>query len=202
MDEQKITAETYPSRHVWVMYDHTKSDSDTYEASTRQICEFNNIVDFWKIFNNYPKPSQLFNNGVKRPVMNCNGSIKEISSLSLFKKGILPKWEDPVNKYGAEFAKKRFNKKDALKELDSNWIDLLMACVGSVVDDSITGVRVVDSSAPKKNENTGVVEFKTLYRIELWFDNIHKKSEIERQFKDVLAIDDSKLIFYKEHNLD
>jgi hypothetical protein len=191
----------YPLKHNWVMYDHTKSDSETYEASTRKICEFKDVLHFWQIFNNYPSPSRLFNNGVHRPIMKCVSGNKEISSISVFKKGILPKWEDPLNKYGAEFSKRKFGKKDSLKELDSNWIDILIACVGCVIDQSVTGIRVVDSSAPKRNEYTGNVEFKVLYRIELWFDNIAKKGVIEDQFKNILNIEDPKAIYYKEHNI-
>jgi hypothetical protein len=198
---KKLNENLYPLKNTWVMYDHTKSDSETYEASTRKICEFNNVINFWQIFNNYPNPSKLFNNGIYRPIMKCADGNKEISSISVFKKGILPKWEDPVNKYGAEFSKRKFNKKDSLKELDSNWLDILMACIGCVIDQSVTGIRVVDSSAPKKNEHTGTTEFKVLYRIELWFDNIAKKQIIEDQFKNILSIEDPRAIYYKEHNI-
>jgi hypothetical protein len=198
---KKISENLYPLKNIWVMYDHTKSDSDTYEASTRMISEFNNVINFWQIFNNYPSPSKLFNNGIYRPIMKCLDGDKEISSISVFKKGILPKWEDPVNKFGAEFSKRKFNKKDGLKELDTNWIDILMACIGCVVDQSVTGVRVVDSSAPKLNENTGIMEFKVIYRIELWFDNIAKKQIIEEQFKNLMCIEDPRAIHYKPHDI-
>jgi len=185
----------YPLKNTWVLYDHTKSDSDTYEASTRRICEFNTVVKFCQIFNHYPKPSRLFNNGTHKPVMNS----KEISSISVFKKGILPKWEDPINQMGAEVSKRKFKSKNLLEEVDGNWMDILMACIGSMTDSSITGIRVVDSSAIKRNEFNNTVDFKLLYRIELWFDNVNKRQIIEEQFKNILAIDDIKSIYYKEH---
>jgi hypothetical protein len=197
----KLNDNQYPLKNIWVMYDHTKSDSDTYEASTRKICEFNNVINFWQIFNNYPNPSKLFNNGIYRPIMKCANGNKEISSISVFKRDILPKWEDPVNSMGAEVSKRKFNKKEPLKELDANWIDILIACVSCAIDQSVTGIRVVDSSAIKKNEHTGITEFKVLYRIELWFDNIAKRSIIEDQFKKLLQIEDPKAIYYKEHSV-
>ena len=44
---------------------------------------------------------------------NDNGNgIREVSSISLFRKGILPKWEDPKNVNGGEFALRRFFKKN------------------------------------------------------------------------------------------
>jgi len=191
----------YPLKYTWVLYDHTKSDSDTYEASTRKICEFNSVVKFWQIFNNYPKPSLLFNNGNYRPTIKISGENKEISSISVFKKGIFPKWEDKININGAEVSKRKFNKKDPLDELDQNWFDILIACIGGMVDLGITGIRVVDSSAHKKNEFNGNVDFKLLYRIELWFDNVSKRHLIEEQFKNILNIDDVKSIYYKEHKI-
>ncbi len=201
-DHKETTGDThktnmYPLKNTWVFYDHTKSDSETYESNTRKLCEISDIVKFWQVFNNYPLPSKLFNNGIHRPLMNS----KEISSLSVFKKGIVPKWEDPINKYGAEISKRKFNKKNQLEELDRDWINLLMMCIGSSIDNGITGIRVVDSSSYKKNEHTGVSDFKLLYRIELWFDNCSNRTFMEEHFKTILNIDDSRLIHYKEHNL-
>jgi hypothetical protein len=76
-----------------------------------------------------------------------------------------------------------------------------MICIGSTINESITGLRVVDSSSFKKNEHTGNSEFKLLYRIELWFDDCNKRHAIEDQFKTILNIEDSRLIHYKEHTI-
>ena len=196
-ESDDIQLNNYPLKHTWVVYDHMKSDSETYDSSTRKISEFDNVTKFWQIFNNYPLPSKIFNNGALRPLLN----LKEITSISVFKKGILPKWEDPMNKKGAEMSKRKFNKKKPLDEIDTNWIDLLMHCIGSNIDSSVTGVRVVDSSSMKKNENSETFEFKLLYRVEVWFDDISKKSIIEEQFKNILNIDDPRMVIYKEHIL-
>lgn len=185
----------YPLTYTWVLYDHIKSDSNTYESSTRKICEISDVVKFWQVFNNYPLPSKIFNNGNQRPVLNS----KEISSLSLFKNGVVPKWEDPVNKNGADISKRKFNKKNAIEELDEDWITLAMYCVSSTFDYGITGIRVVDSSSFKKNEHTGRDDFKLLYRVELWFDNCTNRKVIEDNFKIILNINDPNSIHYKEH---
>jgi len=73
--------------------------------------------------------------------------------------------------------------------------------MGSTIDNGITGIRVVDSSATKKNEFNGSIDFKLLYRIELWFDNTVKRQVIEEEFKKILAIEDPRAIYYKEHNV-
>lgn len=197
-DKTIITQPLYPLRDKWILYDHTKSDSNTYESSTRKVCEIDSIVKFWKVFNNYHIPSIIFNNGINRPYIDN----REISSLSFFKEGISPKWEDPSNKFGGEFSKRKFTKKHQLEELDSNWMDLLIACISSsVFDSSITGIRVVDSSSPRKNESTKLVEFKLLYRIEIWFSDNSKKDEIECIFKNILDMPKEDQVFFKEHML-
>lgn len=188
---------SYPLKSTWVLYDHTKSDSETYDANIRKICEFDTVIKFWQTFNNYPVPSKLFNNNFYKPVMNG----KEISSLSVFKKGIFPKWEDSANILGAEVSKRKFNKKNPLNELDNNWLELLVECVSANIDNCVTGIRVVDSSSVKKNEVTNTNEFKLLYRIELWFSDCSRKNIIETQFKTILNIDDPRYIIYKEHNI-
>lgn len=189
----------YPLNNKWSLYIHTKSDKETYDTSTIKICEFGDITKYWEIMNNFPMPSKLFNNGINRPVMNCVHGKKEITSISVFKENILPKWEDPVNKFGAEISKRKFKKKDILEEIDEDFIKIISASIGLYFDPSVTGIRVVDSSALKRNEY-GNIEFKVLYRIELWFDSISKKDIIEDQFKKLLSIDDPTALYYKEHS--
>lgn len=186
--ESQTNKQNYPLKNKWSIYDHTKGDSDNYEANTRYIGDISNVIEFWQFFNNYNLPSKIFNNG------NCKHMVggKRISSISFFKKGILPNWEDPVNKKGAEVSKRKFDKKNSLSEVDNNWLELLMGCVGEYIDDSVTGIRVVDSSSITNND------FKLLYRVELWFDDIGKKQTIEEKFQILLNLD-ARGIHYKEH---
>jgi hypothetical protein len=181
----------YKLKSEWTVYDHIKSGSDNYEANTRQIGNIETVEEFWSYYNEYPKPSQFFNNGLCKPTMGN----REITSVSFFKKGILPKWEDPINKDGAEVAKRKFAKKEPLAELDENWFELLLACIGEQIDESITGIRIVDSSSMSATSH----EYKVLYRIEMWFSDKNKRPIIEEFFKNILTLD-QKLICYKEHN--
>ncbi len=187
---------SFELKNTWTIYDHIKSDSGSYEANTRKLGDINSVVDFWKFFNHYPSPSSIFNNGACKPTM----GERKISSISFFKKGIEPKWEDPVNQQGAEVSKRRFNRQNPLGELDSNWFELLMACIGEQISESVTGVRIVDSSSIKREEyrSEGGLDFKLMYRIELWFSEISKKREIEEYFKNLLNLD-PRNIYYKEH---
>lgn len=187
----------YKLKNIWTVYDHTKSDSDNYESNTRIIGEIESVIEFWQFFNHYPSPSSIFNNGVCKPTMGN----RAISAVSFFKKGIEPKWEDPVNQNGAEWQKIKFNRQNPLTELDSNWFELLMACVGEQIDDTITGIRIVDSSSRKKDDQIakGSLEYRLMYRIELWFSQSDKCDELEGIFKNILNLDSKHLLRYREH---
>lgn len=193
IDSDSELIDKYKLQNTWTLYDHIKSDSDSYESNMRKICDINNVIDFWRVFNFYPKPSLIFNNGVCKPKMGD----KEISSISMFKKGIEPKWEDPINELGGEISKRKFDRKDIFNELDQNWYTIILACIGEQIDPSITGIRIVDSSNIQKN----IDGYKIMFRIELWFDEDglkNKKDIIENSFKNLLNLD-KKLIYFKEH---
>lgn len=179
----------------WTIYDHEKSDKDTYEKSTRELASFSTVEDFWRIFNHYPLVSDIFNNGVEKPTI---GS-KEITSISLFKNDIKPKWEDPSNRLGGEFSKRRFNKKNPLEEIEQDWENLVLACVGENLNESITGIRIVDSSVPNIYKKKS---YKLLYRIEVWFSDISKKNEIEESLRTILNISENDILYFKEHETD
>ena len=51
------------------------------------------VEDFWRAYNNIPKPSAIFFDGrTKKRFAN-----RSVESFSLFKKNIKPEWEDPQN---------------------------------------------------------------------------------------------------------
>jgi len=190
----------YPLKHTWAVYDHVKGDSNTYEQNTRCLGTIRSVIEFWQFFNHYKNPSDIFNNGICKPII---GS-KEISSISFFKKGILPKWEDPINQKGAEVSKRKFNKTNPLKEVDENWLELLLSCIGEQIDESITGIRVVDSSSllrPNDFEEhgAGCLIYKKMYRIELWFSELNKRKVIEDYFQNLFSLDPRSIV-YKEHS--
>jgi len=145
----------------WVMWEHRARDknSKSYENNMAQLAEFATVEDFWRLWNNIPKPSQIFYDGRTRK------KFKEhrVESFSVFKKNIKPEWEDPMNRAGAEwFCSETFS----MPQLDELWQDLVLGMVSETIDptDEICGARVVDKSSNGRQ----------MYRLELW---IKKKDE-------------------------
>jgi hypothetical protein len=101
-----------------------------------------------------PKPSAIFFDG------KANKKVGErvIESLSLFKSGIKPEWEDKANRAGGEWF---IRKALPLPYLDDVWKKLVLGMIGETLDsgDEITGARVCDKS----------LRGKPMYRLELWF---------------------------------
>ena len=174
-------------KNTWVLWEHQKNNNLNYEQNTCELGNFDNIDDFWKYYNHYPYPRVIFCDGTEKPVI--TNPDREIASISLFKQGILPKWEDPKNKDGAEIAIRKFK---SLEELDNLWETISMLCIGEQFEmsDVINGIRVVDSSIPNR---------KTLYRIELWFSDETYKDVIENSFKNILNLGPFVQLHYKEH---
>ena len=91
----------------WVIWEHRSPDknSKSYEDNMVKLLEVATIEDFWRAFNNIPKPSAIFFDGRTRKKFKD----RSVESFSLFKKNIKPEWEDPMNRTGAEwFCRKTF----------------------------------------------------------------------------------------------
>ena len=185
----------------WTFYDHEKSTNTDYDKSTRMIGSFDNIIDFWSFFNNIPGPSSLFYQKEHgKPYYIYKDKKREISSISLFRSGIEPKWEDPKNINGSEISLRKFYNKDLppIVFLDNLWLNLIVSCIGEQFSKSedITGCRVVDSSI--------IISGKPLYRIELWFSSQKTPEEINQldlQFKSFLKLTSNDKLLYNIHEI-
>jgi len=185
---EEVVGNDDPLENTWVLWEHQKNNNLNYEQNTCELGNFNCINDFWRYYNNYPYPSVIFSDGVEKPII--TNPDREVASISLFKQGILPKWEDLKNKDGGEIAIRKFK---SLEELDSLWETISMLCIGEQFEmsDIINGIRVVDSSIPNR---------KTLYRIELWFSDKTHKDTIENSFRNILNLEPFVQIHHKDHS--
>ena len=112
------------------------------------------MEDFWRAWNNIPKPSEIFYDGRTRKKFASH----TVEAFSVFKKNIKPEWEDPANRSGAEwYCRRAFT----MPQLDEFWLHIVLGMIGETLDagDEICGARVVDKS----------VNGRTMYRLELWF---------------------------------
>lgn len=163
----------HPLQTGWALWEHRAADgqSRTYEENMAKLVEFATVEDFWRAWNNVPKPSDIFFDGKSHKKV----GERMIESLSLFKAGIKPEWEDKANRTGGEwFVRKAL----PLPFLDDVWTKLVLGMIGETLDsgDEITGARVVDKSAKGK----------TIYRLELWFRTKAAMEDLKKALHDAL----------------
>lgn len=159
-----------PLRASWVWYEHL-ADADgqaSWDTKMRRLGMTATAEDFWSYYSHVPPPSELFQRGV------CVG--RTVESLSVFRDGILPKWEDPVNERGGEwFARKSF----APGVLDALWELIVLAMVTETLEPNggITGARVCDKSARGR----------PLYRLEVWYASGARAEDVRSALLKVLT---------------
>mmetsp|Transcript_26931 Transcript_26931/g.27163 ORF Transcript_26931/g.27163 Transcript_26931/m.27163 type:complete len:190 (+) Transcript_26931:122-691(+) len=153
---------THPLQNTWVVWEHKQMGKDQgdedWSNSMRDICEFGSVEDFWKYWSFIPRPSEVFfTSDAKKDV---DGRI--IDGFSVFKKGIVPDYCDPINREGSELCCRKYFNPDVL---DIYWENFVLGLIGETIDEDgqICGCRVVDKS---KN--------KPMYRLELWYRSKNK----------------------------
>ncbi|POM79562.1 Eukaryotic initiation factor 4E, partial [Phytophthora palmivora] len=83
-------ATKHPLQNRWVLwYDNPKKrhSTESWEENLKNVYTFSTVEDFWCLYNNILAPTKL--------------SIG--SNYHLFKEGIRPMWEDPINAKGGKW---------------------------------------------------------------------------------------------------
>lgn len=168
-DTQVALLEPMSLRSTWVLWEQAVSSGDgkssNYADAMKEIVAFGTAQDFWRIWNGVPQPSALVDNRRITRESQASGSPVPIDAIMIFKQGIRPEWEDPLNSSGGhlQVQLKPGQVTGGPAQIDEYWNNIVLAMVGGVLDpyDVITGVRLVDKLAGPKA--AGVL------RIELWF---------------------------------
>ncbi|KAH1013573.1 hypothetical protein HUJ04_002551 [Dendroctonus ponderosae] len=74
----------HPLQNVWTLWYYENDRNQSWEKNQREISSFDTVEDFWSLYNHIKPASEL----------------KQGTDYSLFKKGIMPMWEDNANKKG------------------------------------------------------------------------------------------------------
>ena len=173
---------------VWCVYFHAKDPSKKYSDNTTKLMEIKNIKDFWGTFNNIPLPTAMFSEyGLPKKILKRTGEIP--GAISVFRSHSYPTWEDKSNVKGFEWSIKIFKDFDKVNNI---WINLLVKTVEDNFEHSniLNGVRIVDST----------IDYKIMYRIELWFLDKKYKDYFETKIKELFDIPNNMKLLYREHS--
>lgn len=195
-DEAVIEALREPMklRDNWVLWEQVVIEGKNYSDATRKVTKFSTVQDFWGIWNGLPQPSELLEQ--KRIMRDQGSSSVPIDALMIFKDGVQPQWEDPVNASGGHF-QIQMKASSGGGQIDEYWNNIVLALVGGTLEpaDMITGVRLVDKLFGPKAAN--------VIRIELWFSKFSDNNAVatlKRNFENVIStkLDGSKNSSYQK----
>lgn len=100
-----------------------------WKDNLKKCGSFDNAEAFWRIYNNVKPPSQLSLN----------------SNYHIFREGILPTWEDPINMAGGKFVYTIQKKVSKSGVGDESWMFTVLAVIGETLDldgDQVVGAVV------------------------------------------------------------
>jgi len=130
VEVNSLLSEAEQKHHLqnkWKFWYFENIKDKSWEESLRVVSDFYTVEDFWSIYNHIKSASELR--------VGC--------SYFVFKDGIKPMWEDPINRPGGRWLMS-FDKR--LRQLlDQHWLEVLLCLIGEAFDDDgddICGVVV------------------------------------------------------------
>ena len=106
--------------HIWTFWYLRLEKNFSWEHSQQEISDCHSVEMFWRIFDMLVPLTETRHG--------CN--------YSLFKKGIRPIWEDPMNRNGGRFVFTITKENRAYKKFAENmWLEFSMAVVGNILSD-------------------------------------------------------------------
>ena len=150
---------------IWEQYDG--KGSHNYKETMMKVAWFADPITFWRVWNKIPHSDTRkffsFSREGKTYVnyYEVKGVDEKISSLAMFKTGVIPAWEDPNNRLGGDF-----NLKVSCNEDNTNkvWNSLVLDIVTDNFPhtERVCGIRVLDKGSQIK--------------VELWVDYKEKSA--------------------------
>jgi len=150
---------------TWVIWEMVQKkdkakQKDDFESGAA-VASFSTVKGFWKHWNHLPQPSELLDG--KKFVREEKEGRSVVECLMLFREGVKPEWEDPLNANGGHF-QLQLNHKVGGAQIDEYWNNAVLGMVTGAIKppDMITGVRLVDKLMLQNTARQHI-------RLEIWY---------------------------------
>jgi len=162
-----IAVMKHPLQHTWSFWYFENKKDCSWEENLQNIASVNTVEDFWQVYN-YIDPASKLKSG-------CD--------YALFKKGIMPDWEDVQNSWGGRWLVS--NDRGGLftrEQIDDQWLEVLFILIGEhagrfagIVNGAVINIRnKVDKIAvwlSSQSQQDGVMEVGQLVKQRLGLHN-------------------------------
>lgn len=127
------STEVHPLQFSWSLWysaSGKKLTFSSYEQSLKKVATFRTVEEFWGVFNYIPQPSQ----------------IAPKADFFIFKEGIKPEWEDPMNESGGvwQVSFRRDPSAGSDAPINDAWYHTVLAIIGdnfeAAESDDIRGI--------------------------------------------------------------
>ena len=145
----------------WCFYVHFIAAPNTYGSSYLLIGKAHTIREFWMLYNNVPDIKSLHEDII---ICEC----RRVIAYSLFREGIAPEWEDPINAAGSEWG---CRESLSIQMFTKMWLYYVLGAIGEQIDNCV-GVRAINKSNRHRE----------LHKIEVWMNvTDHAESQKTRR---------------------
>ncbi|KAJ9098641.1 hypothetical protein QFC21_004289 [Naganishia friedmannii] len=131
----------------------TVEKAASWMEDIRKVITFDSVEEFWGLHNNIVQPSGL----VQR------------ADYYLMRDGVLPAWEDPVNKHGGKWAV-QFPRDRTRDRIDQMWLYTILAAIGETFETDAGDRKDFSSTPDQRGMITGVIlnARPNFYRLNIW----------------------------------
>ncbi|KAI9137005.1 translation initiation factor eIF 4e-like domain-containing protein [Paraphysoderma sedebokerense] len=175
-DKENFTFK-HPLNTKWQLYydgpTSKRFNAEEWKESLKKILVFDTVEDFWGLYNNIPKPTEL-----------ASGS-----NYHLFREGIFPAWEDAANKIGGKWVLEL--KSTPPQDVEKYWLNAVLFCIGEAFED------------PKEVNGIVMAIRRHGHRVALWTRTALDKEKTEalgRGLKKAIELPDNVTITYTSHD--
>ena len=138
---------------IWEMWSQNPQNQENYKENMQPVGDFECLHSFWQHWNYLPHavPSDLFYDLKSNQQPMVYPEQISVDAVSVFETGVIPAWEDPVNKTGCTVSVRRQVQPEKIKEV---WDRLVMSIIGESLpfSEQVVGCRVVSKQKFTKFE--------------------------------------------------
>lgn len=120
-----ISRPVHKLKQQWSLWYSSKNKKASWNENQHMICTMATVEDFWHCYNQVKLASKL----------------PAGQTYAVFRKGIVPDWEDAANKDGGRWLL-HYEKRERAARLDERWMEVLLMTLGNHLNSAVTGVQV------------------------------------------------------------